>query len=271
MSQDKTSQPIGIFDSGIGGLTIAKAIVEKLPKESIVYFGDTAHLPYGEKSAEVICRYAKRIVDKLLLEKCKLILIACNSASAAAYDFLQEYIGDRALLINVIDPMVQFLKCHYQHKYVGLIGTKLTINSKIYHEKIRELGVDIKLHALATPLLVPAIEEGFFQHPIIDVLLEEYLSDKKLENIDALVLGCTHYPVIKKSIEEFYQKRIAIIDAAPIVAEEVKKVLKAHKLLSHGKKGNKHFFVSDYTAAFAKGAKMFFGENIKLEHYSMVE
>jgi glutamate racemase len=274
MTHNKKSRPIGIFDSGIGGLTVAKAVVDKLPHEEIIYFGDTAHLPYGDKSVAAIQSYAKKIADVLLKENCKLILIACNSASAAAYPLLQEYIGERALLINVIDPMIEYLQDNYKAKKVGLIGTKLTVKSQIYHKKIAALKAKIILRALATPLLVPAIEEGFFEHQIIDLLLQEYLSHADLSGIEALILGCTHYPVIKKSITKFYRNKVDIIDASVIVAKKIEQELTTHGLLRnkpcHKRKiSPARFLVSDYTEAFAKGAKLFFGENIKLEHYKL--
>jgi glutamate racemase len=137
MAHLRTDQPIGIFDSGIGGLTIAKAVAGQLPEESIIYFGDTAHLPYGDKSAQTIQGYTKKIVDFLLASNVKLILIACNSASAAAYEMLKNYIGDRAILLNVIDPVVDYLGANYATKRVGLIGTKLTVQSEVYHKRLQ--------------------------------------------------------------------------------------------------------------------------------------
>lgn len=264
MSILKANQPIGIFDSGIGGLTVAKAVVEQLPGESIIYFGDTAHLPYGDKSAKTIQSYANRIVDFLLEHKVKLILIACNSASAAAYDLLKDYVGDRAILLNVIDPVVDFLGINCRDKCVGLIGTKLTVSSQSYQQKIAKLAKQIDLRALPTPLLVPIIEEGFFEHELIDLALAEYLAHSTLQDIDALILGCTHYSIIKKNITNFYKNKIEIIDAAKIVASFVKTKLTSKDLLSSAKPAH-HFYVSDYTESFAKGARLFFGEDIKVE------
>lgn len=261
-----STHPIGIFDSGIGGLTVAKAVVNTLPHESIIYVGDTAHLPYGDKSVVVIQRYSKKIVEMLLKEKCKLILIACNSASAAAYEYLQDYIGNRAILVNVIDPTVKYLSENFAQKKIGLIATKLTVKSQIYAQKLKALNAAITLSSLATPLLVPAIEEGFFQHQIIDVLLQEYLARKELQDIEALILGCTHYPVIKESIRKFYPSSVTLIDSAAAVADAVKQILSENQLLNSGnKKGKARFLVTDYTEAFAKGAKLFFGEEIRLE------
>lgn len=260
----KANQSIGIFDSGIGGLTITKAVVEMLPNESIIYFGDTAHLPYGDKSAQVVHGYAQKIVDFLLARKVKLILIACNAASAAAYELLKDYIGGRAILLNVIDPVVDFLGINYAAKRVGLIGTKLTVQSQVYQQKIIKLAQQIDFRALATPLLVPIIEEGYFEHKLIDIALTEYLMQPTLQNIEALVLGCTHYPVIKKSIAEFYRNKVDIIDAAKIVADAVRTKLIFHGMLSFSQP-KYNFYVSDYTESFAKGTRLFFGEEIKVE------
>ena len=259
----KADNSIGIFDSGVGGLTIAKAVIDNLPNESMIYFGDTKHLPYGDKSIQAIQGYVREIVDFLLEREVKLILIACHSASAAAYEMLQNYIGNRALLVNVIDPVIKFLSENYAGKRVGLIGTKLTIQSGIYHKKISELECQIDLCALATPLLVPIIEEGFFEHELIDIALNEYLSNPILQDIDALVLGCTHYPVIKKNIEKFYLDKVAIIDAGKIVADEVKNMLTAQNLIS-SVLPKRQFYVSDYTDGFVKGARLFFGEDIEV-------
>lgn len=268
MTINKT-QPIGIFDSGIGGLTVTKAVVNLLPRESLVYFGDTARVPYGDKSAATIKNYAMQIVDFLLGQNCKMILIACNSIAAAAYDEIKKHVGDRALLINVIDPLVAHLAQNYTHKTIGLIGTEQTVKSGVYQRKLTDLRVAIKLRTLATPLLVPIIEAGFVQHKLIDVALEEYLSRKALANIDALILGCTHYPVIKRSIDDYYKSAVEIIDAASIVAREVARQLERHEMLHDGAvrtMGERLFYVSDYTDAFAENARQFFGDNIKLCH-----
>jgi glutamate racemase len=268
MKTDLSSQPIGIFDSGIGGLTVAHALVRHLPKENIVYFGDTAHLPYGDKSATVIQAYAIKIAQILLQQNCKLILIACNSASAAAYDLVKEYVGDKALVMNVIDPMVEHLQGTHANKRVGLIGTRQTVNSHIYKKKIDGLNNGIILSSFATNLLAAAIEE-FGNHHIIDTLLETYLKHPDLQNIDSLVLACTHYPIIKDKITKYYGKPVELIDSSDTVAVAVKSLLESHKMLNANGSSNKHFYVSDYTESFAANAKLFFGDDIKLEHYPL--
>src|SRR3990167_4253211 len=270
MKTNASSRPIGIFDSGIGGLTVAHAIVKHLPQESIVYFGDTAHLPYGDKSTAAIQAYSVKIAQMLLQQQCKLILIACNTASAAAYDLVREYIANQAIVMNVIDPTIHLLKEKYADKRIGLIGTRQTINSHIYKKKIDNLNLSISLSTSATNLLAAAIEE-FGNHHIIDILLQEYLSHASLQNIDALVLACTHYPIIKERIlahyKKFHARPFEVIDASDIVAQMVKQQLQHCRLLNSGGVSVRHFYVSDYTDSFMANAKLFFGEEITLEHY----
>lgn len=264
------SQPIGIFDSGIGGLTVAQALVNELPHEDFIYFGDTAHMPYGDKSTAAIQSYTIKIVNMLLQQQCKLILIACHSASAAAYNLIREYIGEKAMVINVIDPVVRFLLTEkYSQKRIGLIGTRQTVSSLIYKKKIEEIKSEINLTMHATNLLAPAIEE-FGDHHALDVLLETYLSEPKLQNIDALILACTHYPVIKERIIRYYKRPIDIIDSSEIVAQTVKSQFVQNNLLNlQTNLSKKTFYVSDYTDSFAEHARLFFKDPITLEYYPL--
>lgn len=266
---NKSSAPIGIFDSGIGGLTVTKAIVEKLPHESIIYFGDTLHLPYGDKSKETLKSYSLNIADLLLSQNCKVILIACNAASAAAFDAVKEYVGDKAMVLNVIDPLINFLGANFVGQNIGLIATRQTVQSKVYNHKINSLNANINFTSLATPLLVPVIEEGFSQHQIVDLLLAEYLAAPSLQNIDALILGCTHYPVLKNNIVDYYKKNnkanVQILESSKVVADNLKAELETHQLLNENKtEVFRRFYVSEYTEAFAEKAKVFFGENVDL-------
>lgn len=275
MKSRDSNQPIGLFDSGIGGLTVAKAIKDKLPAENLIYFGDTAHLPYGDKSPDSIKYYAIRIAQFLLDHKCKMIVIACNTASALAYDTVKDFIGKRALVVNVIDPVVNKIlqgnagaqSAEKKHRKVGVIGTKGTIKSGIHAKKIVAADKSIEVSGLATPLLVPMIEEGFFNNKISRTVINSYLSRPKLNHIDALILGCTHYPLIKNEIEELYKGKIPLIDAADEVAQYVYQTLKKHKLLRRagGKKPYYRFYVSDFTDAFEKNTNFFFNRKIKLE------
>lgn len=260
------SQPIGIFDSGAGGLTVASAVKKMLPNEKIIYFGDTAHLPYGDKSFETVKKYALRITDFLLEKNCKLILIACNTASAAAYEAVRERAEGKALVLNVIDPATEFVAEKNELKKVGVIGTKGTVSAGIYTKKINNINSDKEVVSLATPLLVPLIEEGFIYDNISNAVIKEYLSNDKLNNIDALILACTHYPVIKNQIRKFYNFKTTVIDSSEVVARKLKEVLTENNLLNKENILPEHeFYVSDYTDFFETLAEMFFDEKIKLQ------
>jgi len=268
---ESDTKPIGIFDSGIGGLTVAHAIKELLPNETQVYFGDTAHLPYGDKSKAAIQAYSIKIADVLLKKSCKTIVIACNSASSSAYDLLEEYTGSKARVINVIDPMVDYVAKRFSGQKVALIGTKRTIDSQAYEKKIRKADPTIKLKSVPTPLLVPMIEEGFFDNKISHDIIDEYLGNPAFRGISALILGCTHYPLIKKQIVDYFEGEVSVLDSSEIVAIHLQKELSRHGLLSTEKTGTDHFLVSDYTTSFESTAELFFRGKIHLEMYKLWE
>ncbi len=266
-----STHPIGIFDSGVGGLTVTHAVNKLLPNENIIYFGDTAHEPYGDKSTAAIQAYAIKICDMLLQQNCKLILIACNSASAAAYDLVKEYVGNRTKVMNVVDPVINYIRKHYHDTSIGLIGTKKTVNSNIYNKKIEALNLNIQLQAVATPLLAPAIEEGSIDDEIATSIINKYLANPKLTDISALVLGCTHYPLIKPLIKKFYNHELEILDSSKIAAHAVQGLLELHHLLNTEPQQTFKFYVSDYTDEFEAATKLFFQHKIHLEHYPLWE
>ncbi len=235
----------------------------------MVYFGDTAHLPYGDKSEAAIQAYSIKIANVLLQKGCKVIVIACHSASSAAYELLKEYVRHEAHVINVIDPMVEYLLKNFEGSTVGLIGTKRTVQSDVYSKKINTQNKKIALHTLATPLLAPMIEEGFFNNQISREIIAQYLADPQLGPLDALVLGCTHYPLIKKEIEEYYQGKTAILDSSMIAAQALHTFLVSNGLLNAAAKPESHFYVSDYTESFEASTRLFFGENVSLEHHRL--
>lgn len=264
--------PIGIFDSGIGGLTVASAVARLVPSEHMIYFGDTAHLPYGEKSTAAIQSYAIKICNLLLEHRCKLILIACNSASAAAFDLVKAYVGSRALVINVIDPVVDWMREEMAGKTVGLIGTKATVQAGVYQRKVASLGRDITLKAMATPLLASMIEEGFIHNGISKSVIETYLRSQDLQHIEALVLACTHYPLIKDDIASFYGESVHVVDPSSIVAHSVKASLEVHHLTNRQQaSGSQAFYVSDFTESFHKSTALFFGKEAELIEYKLWE
>lgn len=267
----KASDPIGIFDSGIGGLTVAKAVKHVLPNESIIYFGDTAHLPYGDKSTAAIQAYSIKICDIFLHRKCKVILIACNSASAAATDLVKEYVGKRAKVFNVIEPVVNYIRETYHKTSIGLIGTKQTVGSEVYKIKIEGLENSLKLHSLATPLLVPMIEEGFLQGTISQDIINEYLKKPLLQEISALILGCTHYPLIKDQVNNYYGEKVEVIDSSALVANSLKSYLEYNLLTNNSDRSSYEFMVSDYTESFEELTKLFFREQVHLEKYKLWE
>jgi glutamate racemase len=260
--------PIGIFDSGIGGLTVASAVSNLLPNENIIYFGDTAHMPYGDKSIDLIKTYAIRI-SKFLIEvkKCKAIVIACNTASAASYEFLRDELKGQIPVINVIDPMIERVIEDSKINHVGIIATKTTIASGVYQEKLKRRKPSLLFSALETPLLAPMIEEGFYNNNISKAVLENYLTQPELQNIDALILACTHYPMIKEQIGTFYHKRIQILDSAEVVAKKLKHIIEKEQIgcSVHRKNHKDIFYVSDYTISFEKTATHFYPKAIHLE------
>jgi glutamate racemase len=257
-------RPIGIFDSGVGGLTVAHAVKQLLPGESLVYFGDTAHLPYGDKSAESIRFYSRRITEFLLEQNSKVVLVACNSASSSAFDILKKEFENRVILIDVIDPVVDYLGTRKFNK-IGVIGTKRTISSGTYETKIAEKSPGTDVISMATPLLVPMIEEGFIFDDISNAILRAYLSDKSLTGIQALILGCTHYPIIKNQISRIFNFGIEVIDSARQVSQILKNTLEKNDLLNDTDHVNDQFYVSDYTPYFEKIARMFFEREINLK------
>jgi glutamate racemase len=257
-------QPIGIFDSGVGGLTVAHAIKQILPGESIVYFGDTAHLPYGDKSAESITYYSRKITEFLLNHDSKVVLVACNSASASAFDALIKEFHDKTILVDVIDPVVDYLGTRNFRK-IGVIGTKRTITSGTYDQKLHEKSPGTTVVSLATPLLVPMIEEGFIFDDISNAIIRTYLSNESLAGIEALVLGCTHYPIIRNQISKFFNFNVEVIDSARTVSSILRETLEKKNLLNDSGRVQDKFFVSDYTLFFEKIARMFFEGEINLK------
>ena len=197
--------------------------------------------------------------------------MACNSASVAAYDLVKEYVGSRAKVMNVIDPMVNYLGQTHSNQKVGLIGTKQTIQSNVYKKKVDELKSGIHLYSLATPLLVPMIEEDFFRNSIRKEIIEAYLSRTELSQIKALILGCTHYPLIKPSIQNYYQNKVKVLDSSEIVAQSLKGLLEMHNLTNKSGKVFQKFYVSDFTQSFETSTKLFFGQHVHLEHYPLWE
>lgn len=261
--QSLKNKPIGIFDSGVGGLTVAQAIKQILPGESLVYFGDTAHLPYGDKSVESIQFYSRRITEFLLDLGVKAVLVACNSASASAIEYLREEFRGRTVIVDVIDPVVDHVSSR-RFSRVGVIGTKRTVESGTYEMKLSEKSPGTDVISLATPLFVPMIEEGFIYDDVSNAIIRTYLSNGSLDRIDALILACTHYPVIRNQISKFFDFNVEIIDSSRIVSLLLRDILDKNHMLNDSGSSADRFFVSDFTPWFEKIARMFFDGEINL-------
>ena len=261
---DARKKSIGIFDSGIGGLTVTNAIQKVLPEEHLIYFGDTAHLPYGDKSADAIRYYSLKISKFLLEQNCKMIVIACNSASSAAYNTLLDFFEGKVLFVNVVDPLVSEVTSK-NYNNIGVIATKATISSNIYRDKIKHKLQNAKIHSLATPLLAPMIEEGFFRGEISQSVIETYLGREDFKDIDALLLACTHYPLIKKEIQAFYNYKVDVLDSTDVVAQFVRRMLETEDLLADKREKENEFHVSDFTSSFEDNAKVFYGKDLDLQ------
>lgn len=262
-----TCNPIGVFDSGMGGLSVVKTLKKYLPNEQIIYYGDTAHLPYGDKSPEDIYKYSKRIVEFLLVKNCKAIVVACNSASSNALDRLKTILPYEVELFDVINPFINYFK-NKNYKKIGLIATRATVNSGIYSKLIKAQVPNLHLVELSTPMLVPMIEEGFINCGISDLILRAYLNQDIFEQIEALILACTHYPILKEEIKEFYKGKVEIIESSKLLAKEIYQKLKDKNLLNKDLKKEDQFFISSYLPFFEKQAKIFFGEDISLKIHS---
>jgi glutamate racemase len=254
--------PIGMFDSGIGGLTIAKALLERLPRESLRYVGDTAHMPYGDKSPERLKEYATGIAQRLLGQGCKALVVACNSASSNAMEEVRELAGPDVPVFDVVHPVVEWAAQHHPGGDLGLIGTRATVQSGLYNRLLLARG--IRVESLATPLLASAIEEGFHNGTISHAVVEAYFADGWASCKDALVLACTHYPLVMDDIRAQLPGDMAVLDAPSIVSQHVEHVLGKRGLLAAGSSPSRRFEVTDWTQSFADGAAHILGQPVEL-------
>jgi glutamate racemase len=254
-------RPIGIFDSGLGGLTVVKEIKKALPNESIIYLGDTARVPYGTRSKEAVVKFSFQDANFLIDKRVKCIVIACNTASALAGDEIKEKID--LPVFEVITPAAMRASTLSRSGRVGVIGTWATIKSGAYQKAIVAGGRKIRVHEQACPLFVPFIEEGEIRGELIDALIHKYLLPFKDKNIDALILGCTHYPIIEKSIKKELGRNVVFVNPGKEVAMALKKFLQDRKMLTpKGAKKFERYFVTDLTDRFLMVAEMFMSERL---------
>ena len=236
--------PIGVFDSGVGGLTVVREIMRQLPSENVIYFGDTARVPYGSKSKATVLKFSKQIVRFLMTKNVKAIVFACNTASALALEDMRDEIT--VPVVGVVRPGARMAVSMTDTKSVGIIGTDGTIKSGIYTEYIRQLDKNVTVVGKACPLFVPLVEEGLLEDRITDDMVERYLSELKQYNVDALVLGCTHYPLLVNPIKRFMGDGVTLVNPAYETAKELKNILAKNDLLNEGKKNPGYeFYVSD--------------------------
>jgi len=257
---------IGIFDSGIGGLTVVKALTEHLPNCDMVYFGDTARTPYGTKSPGIVAEYALHDIEFLLHKGAKLIVLACNTASAAAGENIRKKFD--VPVFEVISPAVEYSLRISRKFRIGVIGTRATVDSGIYEKKIRDINPEAKVYTAACPLLVPLAEEGWIKRPETNMIVRKYLHPLKVRQIDTLILGCTHYPILKKTIQRKIGQRVKLVDSSLTMAQNVKTFLEKYpeKYQMLSKNGKTEFFVSDVTEQLEKTARDILRKRVRLEH-----
>ncbi|MCL2669220.1 MAG: glutamate racemase [Syntrophaceae bacterium] len=260
-AQAGDSRPIGVFDSGIGGLTVVRALMERLPFEDIIYFGDTARVPYGIKSVETITGYARQISDFLLSREVKLLIIACNTMAAVAYEAVSE--RSPVSVLDVITAGSQAAAAATVTKSVGIIGTPATINSNAYARAIHRLGRGIRIFSHACPLFVPLVEEGWLDHPVTRLTAQEYLKPVLAERVDTLVLGCTHYPLLKPLLQEVAGPGIQLIDSAEAMAAITADLLTGTGLANPQRTPPEYrFFVTDVPYRFQTIGEHFLGRTM---------
>lgn len=254
------NKAIGVFDSGLGGLSLVHEIKKLLPNENVIYLGDTARVPYGNRSKQIIEKFSLEDAKFLVDKDVKCIVIACNTASSVAYEYLKKNIN--IPLIDVISPLPDYVDFNNYSK-VGIIGTKATIRSNAHKKMIEALNRNIKIFAKACSLFVPFIESGETEGQALDLIIKKYLSSFKKENLDSLILGCTHYPLIAASIRKYLGKNIEVINPANATAHKLKSILEKYDMLNGNiKKAKYEYFVTDKVVDFEKVAQMFLGEKI---------
>lgn len=258
--ENKAFSPIGVFDSGVGGLTVLKSLITVLPGENFIYVGDTAHVPYGTKSPEAVKRYSLEIAGFLRRERVKLIVVACNTASAVALGAVRQ-LG--IPVVDVIKPGVISALKKANGGAIGVIGTPATVESAAYNRTFNQLDGRVKVVSRACPLFVPLVEEGWFEHPVTVSVAKEYLRPMLANGIKTIVLGCTHYPLLKTTLQKVVGPKVALVDAAQETAAEVKALLLQKNLLNTSVKNHEvKFYATDDPVKFAHIGELFLGRKI---------
>jgi len=253
----KANAPIGIFDSGIGGLTVLKAVSRRMPEEDVIYFGDTAHVPYGSKSGATVTRYSLEVARFLAARGVKALVVACNTSSALALDAVARAID--VPVLGVILPGANAAAAATRNGHVGIIGTEATIASGAYAAALRARRPGVRVESLACPLFVPLVEEGWWGHPATLLAARQYLAGLRRTDIDTLILGCTHYPLLKGVVRRVMGPSVRLIDSADAVARETESLLENLELRRRQGRGRQRFFVSDDPKRFSRLARRLLG------------
>lgn len=270
MSDRFNNCPIGVFDSGVGGLTVAREILRQYPNESIVYFGDTARVPYGSKSKDTIIRYSRQIVRFLQTKNVKAIVVACNTASAFALDTIEKEIN--LPVIGVVKPGAKVATETTLNKKVGIIGTEGTIKSELYTKYIKSIDETITVYGKACPLFVPLVEEGMLHDSVTDEMAERYLSELKEEGIDSLILGCTHYPLLRRTVRKVMGEGVNLVNPAYETARSLGCLMEENKIKANeDNEAVYDFYVSDAAEKFKDFANSILPFDIKEIHQINIE
>ena len=252
---------IGVFDSGIGGLTVLHEIIKTLPRENTVYLGDTARSPYGTKSVDTVLRYSLENSEFLVEKGVKIVVVACNTSTAVALEHLQKELA--LPVVGVIEPGVRRALGSTKNNKIGVIGTEATVQSGAYTRALKAGDPSVEVYSRACPLFVPLVEEGWTDNPVVDMAVKAYLESFKQSGIDTLILGCTHYPLLKKSIRRFLGGAVRLVDSAEETAKQVAAMLKNLALAKKAGKGAHSFFVTDAPDRFIKVGRRFLGEKVE--------
>jgi glutamate racemase len=264
---DEASRPIGVFDSGVGGLTVVKELNRLLPNEKIIYFGDTGRVPYGNKSKETIIHYSLQVAYFLMKKKIKMLVVACNTASSVSLPTLKRHF--HIPIIGVIEPGAKSALETTGNNKIGVIGTLGTVRSNAYKKALKKIKTSVNVFQDPCPLFVHLAEDGWNKNKIAQMVADEYLKPMKGKNIDTLILGCTHYPLLKDVIQNSVGKKVVLIDSGKETAKEVKSILdKKHLLNSHKMTEKNHsvFYVSDFPHKFKEVSQRFLSKDLKHVH-----
>lgn len=257
------TRPIGVFDSGLGGLTAVKALRQILPEESLIYFGDTARVPYGGRSPETILRFAQQDMRFLQSFDLKAILVACGTVTTTSLPVLAR--ESDVPMIGVVEPSCKRALEATRNKRIGMIATRASVRSGVYEETLRRMDPEAEVFSKACPLFVPLAENGRIHRGdvVIETVAREYLQELKDEGVDTLILGCTHFPLFKDVIGDIMGPRVTLIDSGEAAAEELRQLMEACFMLTEEGEGDVQFYVSDQAADFAQTAKVFLGEEMR--------